>query len=444
MDTEIHNHDAELIVIYEAVTDPEWSLPKLAEVLPDSGPFYNQFNAATWKAILELQAAGQPIDQMTLTNRLRQSGHIQPNDYWFLPEIAAEWQPYTGTSYARMVKAAEFERRTLASANKMLSLAHTAGTVDEKQDQIASMFENMMRYQVGGAQENTQSQISAYIDHILHIKPGTLNGPEWPWIDVTRLTLGMSPLTIVGARPGMGKSAFIWQAATESALAGKRVFFWTGEMGVNELMNRYTARKCKIDLERVQSGNIDDQQRAQIIQAAAALNDTQLVISTESATVPSLRRRAQRSFAGKKPDIVFVDYLSLLSSDQSHPNDNSRISHIMGQLNRWRMDLDVPVVVGSQLNRNVTRQSDPRPSLADLRDSGSVEQDATQVIFLHRPDYYAPDGMSERPNVCEVIVSKSRNGKTGVADLYWNGNTTSFANLSHEMIQLPSYNGGRG
>lgn len=433
-----HDDIAERIVICEALLDPEWALPDLIEILPDATPFYDKRHKAIWRSIVALHTAGEPVNEETVTYALRASDELVATEFVTRSQIepVTEWAFMSGPIYARRIQTAYFSRRASSSASHMLNIAHSDDPVTAKQDQLATMFDGMMKFELDGQAASMRSKFDSYLDRIVTMQAGQLIGPEWPWGELTRLTAGLSPLTVVAGRPGMGKSAFMLQSATHLALSGKSVFFWSGEMGFDQLIDRHVSQACKIDNTKLQRGNIDNKERARIAKSAAKLQETNLHIDTQSATIPALKRRIYKATRGKQPDAIFIDYLGLVTSDQRHPNENGRITHIMAQINDLRMDTGVPVVVGAQLNRALTSRSNPRPQLSDLRDSGSVEQDASMVLFIHRPDYYAIDGASDRPNVAEIICAKNRNGQTGQVDLYWQGPFTAFRNLQRETLTL--------
>lgn len=433
-----HDDIAERIVICEALLDPEWTLPALLDILPDSAPFYDKRHKAIWGAIVGLHAAGKPINEETVTHCLRASDDLAATEFVTRTQIepVTEWAFMSGPIYARRILESYFSRRASSSASHMLNIAHSDDPVSVKQDALASMFDGMMKFEIAGSEASMRSKFDSYLDRIVTMEAGQLVGPEWPWLDLTRLTAGISPLTVVAGRPGMGKSAFMLQAATHLALMGKSVFFWSGEMGFDQLIDRHVSQRCKIDNKKLQSGSISNAERGRVAKSAAKLQETNLHIDTQSATIPALKRRVLKATRGKLPDVIFIDYLGLVTSDQRHPNENGRITHIMAQINELRMDTGVPVVVGAQLNRALTGRQNPRPQLSDLRDSGSIEQDASMVLFIHRPDYYAIDGVSDRPNVAEIICAKNRSGETGQVDLYWQGSFTAFRDLQRDTVTL--------
>lgn len=431
-----HDDTAERIVICEALLDPEWTLPALTAALPDSKMFYDRLHRAAWDSILKLNSDSKPINEETITHALRESGDIGPQQVFTRSQIEPplQWAFMSGSIYARRILDAYFARQTAAGAGHMLTIAHDANaTTEQKKQRLNALFERAQNFKTAEPQETMRDMFDAYIDRVVTMEPGTLIGPPWPWADLTRLTSGIAPLTVVAGRPGMGKSAFMLQAATHLAIAGTRVLFWSGEMGFMQLMDRYTSSACKIDSLKIQAGTLTPAERAKVSRAAAKLQHTnRLHVNTKAATPAALRQLAKEI----KPDVIFADYLGLLTSDQNHPNENGRITHLMAQLNNLRLDTDIPVVVGAQLNRALTNRSNPRPSLPDLRDSGSIEQDASLVIFIHRPDYYAEDGISERPNIAEIIVAKNRHGATGQVDLYWQAPFTAFRNLQSQTVTL--------
>jgi replicative DNA helicase len=259
--------------------------------------------------------------------------------------------------------------------------------------------------------------------------PGLLTG----FTDLDKILAGMKPedLLIAAGRPGMGKSAFLLTIALNLARAGKRVGLWSLEMSGVQIIRRLIAMVSGIPLAEIIDGKLSDAQWAEYVRAVAEIDRLGIYIDDTPGLTPlQLRVSARRIANQKRLDLVLVDYLQLMEpagAGSQKATRNDEVSYISRQLKLLARELHIVVIAAAQLSRAVESRQDKRPLLSDLRDSGSIEQDADVVMFLYRDDYY--NEYSERPNQVDVIVSKHRNGPTGVANLFFKRELTQLANL---------------
>jgi replicative DNA helicase len=207
-------------------------------------------------------------------------------------------------------------------------------------------------------------------------------------------------------------------------------------MSGEQLVQRMVAAETHIDSQRLRLGNLHENEWELFYQAIGRLSEAPIFIDdTPSISPLQLRTKCRRLYAEYGLDLIMVDYLQLMQADRANNNRVQEISEISRGLKALARELDVPVVAASQLSRAVEQRQNKRPVLSDLRESGSIEQDADVVAFIYRDDYYNPD-TSERPNIAEISVAKHRNGPTGTIDLFWHGKLATFRNLQRQEISL--------
>ena len=235
----------------------------------------------------------------------------------------------------------------------------------------------------------------------------------------------------------MGKTSFQLGMAQHAGLRqGKRIAIFNLEMAGEQLVQRMIAAETRIDSQRLRRGQLHEQEWPIFLEAIGRLSEARIFIDdTPSINPLQLRTKCRRLYAEHGLDLIMVDYLQLMVSDRAVSNRVQEISEISRSLKGLARELDVPVVTASQLSRAVENRQDKRPQLSDLRDSGSIEQDADVVMFIYRDEYYNPE-TTDRPNIAEISVAKHRNGPTGVVDLYWHGKLASFRNLQRQEVKL--------
>jgi replicative DNA helicase len=280
-----------------------------------------------------------------------------------------------------------------------------------------------------------------YLDRIQRLmeQGDDVIGVPTGFTDLDRLLGGLnrSDLLILAARPGMGKTSLQNAIALTAAMRyGKRVAMFNLEMSGEQLVQRMIAAETRIDSQRLRRGQLHEHELPIFMEAIGRLSETRIFIDdTPSITTNQLRTKCRRLYAEHGLDLVIIDYLQLMSAEHSTNNRVMEISEISRGLKGLARELDVPVLAAAQLSRAVEQRQDKHPQLSDLRDSGSIEQDADIVMFIYRDEYYNPD-TTERPNIAELTIAKHRNGPTGVIDLYWHSKLATFRNLQRQEINL--------
>ena len=264
---------------------------------------------------------------------------------------------------------------------------------------------------------------------------GQLGGVPTGFTDLDNLLTGLhgGELILVGARPSMGKTSFAVNMAAYAALrAGKSVAVFSLEMPREQIAMRMLCSDARVDMQKVRKGLLGDQEWMRLADALTPMADAPLYIDDTAGISPTqMRSRCRKLMMDKKLDLIVIDYLGLMSGDEKNENRNLEVGKISRDLKAIAKELNLPLIACAQLSRANKDRIDKRPILSDLRDSGSIEQDADVVMFLHREGYYDDSIPEEQKNVAEIIVAKQRNGSTGTVKLAWIPEYTMFDNLGY-------------
>jgi replicative DNA helicase len=406
--------------------------------------FYLEKNRWVYQAILDLNSDHKPVDLITLSDELRRREQLDElgGEAYLIGLINLVPTSVNARSYGRIVEAAALRRRMIKAASTIANLAYEEDeditvVIDRAEQSLFSVSEERLTRDLMPVREIAGSYLARIEE--LHARGDDVIGVPTSFNDLDRLLGGLnkSDLIIMAARPGMGKTALqlaIGQAAARRF--DKRVAMFSLEMSGEQLVQRMIAAETRIDSQRLRRGDLQESEWPIFYEAVGRLSMAQIFIDdTPSITPMQLRTKCRRLYAEHGIDLIMVDYLQLMQAERTTTNRVQEISEISRALKGLARELDVPVVANSQLSRAVEQRQDKRPQLSDLRDSGSIEQDADVVIFIYRDEYYNPD-TSERPNIAEINVAKHRNGPTAVVDLYWHGQLATFRNLQRQEIAL--------
>ena len=339
--------------------------------------------------------------------------------------------------YIKIVEEKSKERTLIKTANDILAAAYDpTQEIDEVMDSAEKKIFNVM-------QKNNQSGYSTIKDILvdsfteleeLYNRKQHVTGVPTGFIDLDNKTAGLhnSDLILVAARPAMGKSAFALNIATNAALAaGTGVAIFSLEMSKEQMANRILGSVSMVDGNSIRTGRIADDDWIKLATASGELSQTGIVIDdTPGISVMEIRAKCRKLKMEKNIGLVIIDYLQLVQGSSRAGSREQEIAEISRSLKILAKEINVPVIALSQLSRAPEQRPDHRPMLSDLRESGSIEQDADIVMFLYRDDYYNPD--TEKKNIAEVIIAKHRAGSTGTVELAWLGNYTKFANLAKD------------
>ena len=401
--------------------------------------FYRPAHARVFEAVHSLYSAGDPADAVTVAESLERNGTLEA--IGGLDGLLSLQMNTPATSnaasYARIVRENHTLRRLIEVAGEIAELGY--GRPDDVTKAV-DWAENLM-YQVAQGQvgDNTV-QLSELLDGTLdrleelYERGGTITGTATGYKDLDSLLSGLQPssLYVVGGRPSMGKTSFALGMAAHAAIRGQRpVLVFSLEMGHMELTQRLLCSEARVDSTKMRDGRLDDNDWNGINAAIGRLAEAPIWIDDNpNVTVMEIRARARRlkSQVGDLAMVV-VDYLQLMTGRQSADNRQVEVAEISRGLKILARELECPVVALSQLSRNLEMRQQKRPILADLRESGAIEQDADVVMFIYRDEVYNPDN-TDTAGTAEVIVAKNRNGPTATTTLAFLSRFTTFANFA--------------
>lgn len=437
-----HSAEAEEAVLGSLLIDTDALFDVAAFLKPDA--FYQTRNRWVYEAILTLSDRREPIDLITLTEELRRQEQLEGvgGEGYIIGLLNAVPTSINALSYGRVVEAASVRRKLIQAASDIADLAFKeAEDVNIAVDRAEQILFSISEERTTRDLVPIKQLASNYLERIqeLHARGDDVIGIPTGFVDLDRLLGGLnkSDLVIIAARPGMGKTSLQMSfALTAARRYGKRVALFNLEMSGEQLVQRMIAAETRIDSQRLRRGDLQEHEWPIFLEAIGRLSETRIFIDdTPSISPTQMRTKCRRLYAEQGLDLVMIDYLQLMQAEFSTNNRVQEISEISRALKSLARELDVPVVAAAQLSRAVEQRQDKRPLLSDLRDSGSIEQDADIVMFIYRDEYYNPDS-TERPNIAEINIAKHRNGPTGTIDLYWHGQLATFRNLQRQEINL--------
>lgn len=412
-----HSREAEEAVLGAVFINPE-AYYDLAQFLnPDD--FYIVRNRWIWDAFTRLHERRAPIDHLTVCEELEQHNQLGEigGPAYLMGLINQTPTSLHAAAYGHIVEENSVRRRMIQAANDLAKLAYnrtqTVDTIiDEAEKSIFGIGERRVRHDL----QPIQQVLSAYYDRVdqLSQRDEDIYGVPTGLIDLDKLLGGLqkSDLLIVAGRPGMGKTGFLLSVAKNAAQKHKKhVAMFSLEMSNEQLVQRLIAQETGIDTQRLRSGKLVEDEWPVFTHAIEVLAGTQMFLDDTPAITPlQLRTKCRRIHLEYHLDLIIIDYLQLMSSDSRTDNRVQEVSYISRNLKVLARELNVPVLAAAQLSRAVEQRADKKPVLSDLRESGSLEQDADIVMFIHRPDALEKD--SPKANLAEIIVAKHRNGPT--------------------------------
>ena len=426
--------DAEQAVIGCMLMDREAILS--ASELLTGADFYQQQYGIIFDAMVELYNEGQPVDPITLQNRLREK-ELPPDivsmDY--VRDLLNAVPTSANARYYAGIVADKAILRRLIRANEevandcYLEKESTQDLLEQAEKKLFQVFQQ----RTGEDFVPVSRIVLEAVDNIekaARLK-GSVTGLPTGFHDLDYKTSGMhnSDLVLVAARPSMGKTAFVLNIAQYMAFRkGITVAIFSLEMSRVQLMNRLLSMETHIDSQDLRTGKLKDEDWIRLVEGSDVIGRSNLIIDdTPGITVAQLRSKCRKYKLEHDLGIVMIDYMQLMSGSTKADSRQQEISEISRSLKALARELDIPVVVLSQLNRAVEQRPDHRPMLSDLRESGAIEQDADVVMFIYRDDYYHKD--TEKKDVAEIIIAKQRNGPIGTVELVWLPRYTQFVNM---------------
>ena len=432
-----HDIEAEQAVLGCMITDRDAVIAAIESLAEED--FYREDNKLIYKAIMNLYNRAEPVDIITLKSELSSIGKFDAvGGLEYLAELP-EKVPTTSNvdKYIKIVKEKSELRTLIKTANDIITLSYDpTQEVESIMDGAEKKIFNIMQKK---NQEGYSSIKDILVDSFteleeLYNRKQHVTGVPTGFLDLDKMTAGLhnSDLVLVAARPAMGKSAFALNIATNAAIqANTGVAIFSLEMSKEQMANRILGSVAMVDGNSIRTGRIADDDWIKLATASGELSQTGIVIDdTPGISVMEIRAKCRKLKMEKDIGLVIIDYLQLVQASSRAGSREQEIAEISRSLKILAKEINVPVIALSQLSRAPEQRPDHRPMLSDLRESGSIEQDADIVMFLYRDDYYNPD--TDKKNIAEVIIAKHRAGSTGTVELAWLGNYTKFANLAKD------------
>jgi replicative DNA helicase len=439
-----HSLEAEAAVLGGILLD-NTALDRVAEHV-SAEDFYREAHRKIFRAASELSQRSEPIDLLTLTEALKTRGELaEVGGAAYVSELADRALSAANIQYhARIIREKAILRGLIATASEIVSRGYEAREevarfVDEAEQAIYQIAEKKTR----GAFTRVGDMITETFRHIeqLYERKEMVTGVATGFTDLDRMTAGLQPsdLIIVAGRPSMGKTSFCLNIAEHVAIEnGIGVAVFSLEMSKEQLVLRMLCSQARVDLSKVRTGFLAQKDFPRLAEAAGRIHDAPIYVDdTPALSALELRAKARRLKRDKdaKLGLIIVDYLQLMRG--SSARDDSReqeISQISGSLKALAKELRLPVIGLSQLNRQVEGRNPPKPRMADLRESGAIEQDADVIVFIYRDEVYNPQSRDQ--GAAEIIIAKQRNGPVGDVRLAFRSEYTRFENFEEALPDL--------
>lgn len=401
--------------------------------------FYSVSHQRIFEVMMSLGEDGEPIDLVTLTARLQDLGQLdEVGGVSYLAKLAGAVPTAANVEYyAQIVEEKSMLRRLIRTATQIVSSGYTT------EDDVGVLLGDAERRIMELSQNRSSSGFISIRDVLMEVferveflynhRGGTTGIPSG-FVDLDKMTAGFqrNDLIILAARPSVGKTAFALNVAQNVAVrAGESVAIFSLEMSAAQLVQRMVCAESNVDATRMRTGELKGDDWEKLSMAIGSLSEAQIFIDdTPGITVADIRSKCRRLKKEKGLGMILIDYLQLIQGrGKAGENRQQEVSEISRTLKMIARELEVPVIALSQLSRGVEQRQDKRPMMSDLRESGSIEQDADIVAFLYRDDYY--DKESEKKNIIEIIIAKQRNGPVGTVELVFLKQFNKFVNLNH-------------
>ena len=430
-----HNRQAEEAVLGSVLINPE-SYYDVAQIL-EADYFYIIRNRWIWEIFTYLHENRSPIDILTVGEELENRNQIEEigGQAYLLMLVNQTPSSLNAEAYAKIVEETSVRRRMLASANEMAKLAYQQDKpiekiIDSAEKSVFNLSERRIRRDL----QSIQTVVSRYYDRVsqLYQRSEEVYGVPTGLVDLDKLLGGLqkSDFLIIAGRPASGKTGFLITVAKNAAMKHKKhVAMFSLEMSNEQLVQRMIAQETGINTQALRSGKINEDQWDLFTKAIEVLGDAKIYLDDTPALTPiQMRTKCRRLHLEHQIDLVLVDYIQLMSSESRTDNRVQEVSYISRNLKTLARELNVPVLAAAQLSRAVEQRSDKRPMLSDLRESGSLEQDADIVMFIHKKDEIPSE--NEKTELIELMVAKHRNGPTRDIELVFIKDLAQFYNAA--------------
>lgn len=434
------NLEAEQAVLGAILLEPEALIAAMERLRSED--FYSVAHQRIFDAIVALNEDNKPFDLITLTARLQDQGELEEvGGVSYLAKLSSAVPTAANVEYyAQIVEEKSMLRRLIRAATQIVSSGYAEG--DDVGELLSEAEQRIMELSNRRAAHGFVSirdvlmEVFERVEHLYNHRGGVTGIPSG-FPDLDKMTSGFqrSDLIIVAARPSVGKTAFALNVAQNVAVrAGETVAIFSLEMSAAQLVQRMICAEANVDAGRMRNGELIGDDWEKLSMAIGTLSEAQIFIDdTPGITVADIRAKCRRLKKEKGLGMIMIDYLQLISG-RGKPGENRQqeVSEISRTLKQIARELEVPVVALSQLSRGVEQRQDKRPMMSDLRESGSIEQDADIVSFLYRDDYY--DKETEKKNIIEIIIAKQRNGPVGTVELVFLKQFNKFVSVDRQHV----------
>jgi len=436
-----HSREAEEAVIGSVLINPE-AYYDVAQFL-QAEDFYIERHRWIWETFNRLHERRVPIDFLTVSEELEQLGQLAEvgGPAYLTALINNVPTSLHATAYGRLVEETSVRRRMLSAAQNIAKLAYQENTgieavMDEAEKAVFGVSERRMTRDLQTIRQ-VVGEVYDRIDLLYH-RPEEIMGVPTGFYDLDKLLGGLQPsdFLIIAGRPGTGKTAFMLSAAKTAAQSYKKhVAIFSLEMSNEQLVQRLIAQETGIDTQRLRTGKLEENEWPIFIEAIEKLRETHIFLDDTPGLTPlQLRTKSRRLHLEYNLDLVIVDYIQLMSSGARSENRVQEVSFISRHLKILARELNVPVLAAAQLSRAIEQRADKEPQLSDLRESGSLEQDADIVMFIHRPELYEKDTLKQ--NLAQIKIAKHRNGPVGNVEMVFRSNLAKFENAVTRRVDL--------
>ncbi len=428
-----HSMEAEQSVVGSMIIDQD-AIAAASEIVTGED-FYNRQYGILFETMVEMSEAGNPVDLVTLQNRLREKD-VPPevSSLEFVKELITAVPTSANVRHYAKIVAEKATLRRLIKMNEEIANTCYAGKeplesiLEDTEKKIFQLLQKQNSEEFVPIRQVVMNSLDRI--ELASRNKGSVTGIPTGFIDLDYRTAGMQPsdLILIAARPSMGKTAFELNIAEYMAFRKNyTVAIFSLEMSKEQLVNRLFSLESGVDAQKLRTGQLTDQDWEKLIEGADIIGKSRLIIDdTPGITIAELRSKCRKYKLEHNLDVIMIDYLQLMSGGGRAESKQLEVAEISRSLKSLARELNVPVIALSQLSRAVEQRPDHRPMLSDLRDSGAIEQDADVVMFLYRDDYYNHD--SDKKGILEVIIAKQRNGPIGTVELVWLPEITRFAN----------------
>ncbi|WAA12279.1 replicative DNA helicase [Fervidibacillus halotolerans] len=429
------NIEAEQAVLGAIFLEPEVLTVASEILIPED--FYKTAHQILFSVMLKLNDEGKAIDVVTVTEALAASNQLENvGGVSYLSQLAVSVPTAANVEYyAKIVEEKSLLRRLIRTATDIVQDGYTReDEVDELLTEAEKKILEVANRKNAGSFQNIKDVLVRTYDYIelLHSRKGEITGIPTGFVELDRMTAGFqkNDLIIVAARPSVGKTAFALNIAQNVATkTDNNVAIFSLEMGAEQLVMRMLSSEGNIDAQSLRTGSLTDEDWKKLTMAMGSLSNAGIFIDdTPGIRISEIRSKCRRLKQEQGLGMVIIDYLQLIQgSGRTVENRQQEVSEISRSLKALARELEIPVIALSQLSRGVEQRQDKRPMMSDIRESGSIEQDADVVAFLYREDYY--DQETENKNIIEIIIAKQRNGPVGTVQLAFAKEYNKFVNL---------------